>query len=141
MKKFNKNLVAYCGLYCGNCFSHTGQANQLSKDITKIIQDNKFNGNSNIVPFIEPNLLNKYYKWLRSKKETRCKKACRDNDQRSCKIKECCTLKEFEGCWECDKYENCDKMEFLKIIHNDAHIKNMRAIREIGIDEWILNKK
>ena len=31
----DKELVAYCGLYCGDCFGYQGKIAELSKDLRK----------------------------------------------------------------------------------------------------------
>ena len=45
--------------------------------------------------------------------ELKCELPCQlgvDGCVCSCEIMECVKDKEFEGCWECDSYENCEKL-------------------------------
>ena len=41
--------------------------------------------------------------------------------------------KNIEGCWECNEFETCKKLDFLKPSHGDAHIENLRKIKKQGI--------
>ena len=42
-----KNLIAYCGLYCGDCFFYKGEIADLSRDLRKKIRETKLNQNYN----------------------------------------------------------------------------------------------
>jgi len=37
-----KALVAYCGLYCGDCFGHKGKVADLARDLRKELRQAKF---------------------------------------------------------------------------------------------------
>ena len=37
-----KNAIAYCGLYCGNCFAHTGAIADLARDLRKELRQSRF---------------------------------------------------------------------------------------------------
>jgi len=47
----------------------------------------------------------------------------------------------IKGCWECEEFEMCDKLDFLKPIHGDAHLKNPRKIKKQGIDRFLKGKR
>ncbi len=42
MNNDNENLIAYCGLYCGDCFAHKGRIMDLAKDLRKELRQVKF---------------------------------------------------------------------------------------------------
>jgi hypothetical protein len=68
--------------------------------------------------------------------------ACKGGgDPPFCKMRKCCQKKSIEGCWECGEFETCEKLDFLKANHGDAHIKNLRIIKKKGIDEFLKGKK
>jgi hypothetical protein len=72
----------------------------------------------------------------------RCRKTCRNGGGNPfCKIRICCERKEIEGCWECDDFEECEKLKFLETNHGKAHIKNLKIIRKKGIEEFIIKDK
>jgi len=76
---------------------------------------------------------------LKAISELNCKTPCRlggDGCEGSCEIIKCIKEKAFEGCWECDSFEKCEKLDFLKPFHGNAPAHNLRKIKEIGIDNW-----
>lgn len=48
-------LVAYCGLYCGDCFNHKGEIADLARDLRKKLREAKF----------DKGRLSKYFKAFR----------------------------------------------------------------------------
>jgi hypothetical protein len=46
-----------------------------------------------------------------------------------CKIRKYCEKKGIEGCWECDMFEEGSKLNFLRSVHEDAHIRNIETIK------------
>jgi len=49
--------------------------------------------------------------------------------------------KEASGCWQCDEFEKCDKLDFLILVHNDAPLKNLRIIKKKGMEEFLKGKR
>ena len=41
-KKAKENLVAYCGLYCEECFAHKGMIADLARDLRKELRQTRF---------------------------------------------------------------------------------------------------
>ena len=140
----DKDLVAYCGLYCGNCINRKGEIADLARNFRKKLREAKFDRVSQE--------LSKYFKEFKHYKECyevlgamvrlRCKNACKGGGGPPfCKIRKCCQKKAYEGCWECEEFETCKKLDFLKPIHGDAHIKNMKKIKKQGIIKFLEGKK
>ncbi len=72
----------------------------------------------------------------------RCRNVCRNGGGNPfCAIRKCCERKEYDGCWECEDYKDCKKMDFLKENHGDAHIKNLLKIKGKGTTEFIKGKR
>lgn len=42
MSEQDKNLIAYCGLYCGGCINHKGKIADLARDLRKKLREAKF---------------------------------------------------------------------------------------------------
>ena len=42
MSEQNKDLIAYCGLYCGDCFNYKGEIADLARDLRKKLREEKF---------------------------------------------------------------------------------------------------
>ena len=142
----NKNLIAYCGLYCGDCYQYKGKIADLARDLRKELRQEKFASRAekmSTVPYFAT--FKNYppcYELLGTMVKFRCKRTCRnDGGPPVCKIRECCRQKDFDGCWQCDEFETCKTMDFLKKFHEDNHIKNMKIIRKSGIDSFLKGKR
>jgi len=42
MSEQDKNLIAYCGLYCGDCINYKGEIADLARDLRKVLRGTKF---------------------------------------------------------------------------------------------------
>lgn len=141
-KKNDKGLIAYCGLYCGDCFGHKGKIPDLAKELRNELRQAKFDRVVEGIPFKEFQHYGECYKVLGAMVRLRCKSACKGGGGNPfCAIRKCCRKKGFDGCWECDEIESCKKLDTLNQGHKDAHRKNLRIIQKKGIDEFIIGKK
>lgn len=75
--------------------------------------------------------------------ELKCDVPCRRGGGRgeSCEVIICNSSKNIEGCWDCDEFEQCSKLFFLKPFCQDAPIKNLRTIKELGVDNWAKHRE
>ena len=81
--------------------------------------------------------LNKYY-CLIVEHKYRCENSCKlGGGSKDCEIRNCNSKKKFKGCWECSKYEFCNKLDALNSLHGNKHRNNLKTIREKGIKEII----
>ncbi|RLF40821.1 MAG: hypothetical protein DRN12_04540 [Thermoplasmata archaeon] len=46
-----------------------------------------------------------------------------------------------QGCWGCEDFETCSKLDFLKPTHGDAHLKNLGKIRRYGVERFLNGKR
>ena len=146
MKRNNKNLIAYCGLCCADCFGFKGEIADLARDLRKEMRKPAY---KRFVDSISKAPFGKAYKNYDACYETlgamvrfRCKKGCRaGGGPPFCKIRQCCQKKNYEGCWECGEFETCKKLDFLKDVHLDGHLKNLRIIKKKGMEEFMKGKR
>ncbi|MBN1397952.1 MAG: DUF3795 domain-containing protein [Bacteroidetes bacterium] len=136
----NEN-VAYCGLYCAECPNHTGVIADLARDLRKQLRNFRFDKTAEILskfPFFkEYKKYNDCYCVLGAMVKMRCGKTCREGGGNpGCRIRSCAIRKKYEGCWDCDTFETCEKLAFLKTNHGVAHIKNLRIINKKGLKEF-----
>ena len=47
----------------------------------------------------------------------------------------------LQGCWECEDFEGCGKLDFLGGVHGDAHLKNLRILSRKGPEAFIAGKR
>lgn len=140
MSEQDKDLIAYCGLYCGDCFNYKGEIADLARDLRKKLREEKFDRVSCGLAgfFKEFENYEQCYAVLGAMVKLRCKRTCRNGGGNPyCKPRICCQKKNIQGCWECDEFETCKKLDFLKPIHEDSHIKNMRKIKKLGADGFL----
>ena len=140
----NRDLIAFCGLYCGDCFNHKGEIADLARGLRKKLREAKFDkvsiGLSSF--FREFKDYEQCYTVLGAMVRLRCKRICRGGGgPPSCKIRNCCQKKNIQGCWECEESENCKKLDFLKPIHGDAHLKNLQKLKKQGIEKFLEEKR
>jgi hypothetical protein len=141
-----KDLIAYCGIYCGDCFGYQGKIADLARDLRKELRKAKFGKTAESmaeVPFFA--VFKDYpqcYEVLGAMVKFRCKNTCRGGGGPPfCKMRKCCQKKGIEGCWECAEFETCQKLDFLKQNHGDAHLKNLRTISKKGTEQFLEGKR
>jgi hypothetical protein len=141
----NTKEIAYCGLYCGDCFGYKQKIADLARDLRKELRQSKFAKTA--ASLSEVSFFKAYqnypqcYEVLGAMVKLRCK-SCKDGGGPPfCKMRKCCQKKGFEGCWQCDDFETCDKLDFLKANHDDAHLKNLRILSKKGVDAFLSGKK
>ena len=139
----NTNLIGYCALYCGNCVLRIGKVADLCGQLLEKFHEIKFEKWAKGLASLseEVKAFEKYescYEVLKAWEEMRCEKPCREGGgSADCKIRICCRKKNIEGCWECEKFEDCDTLARLKPINGEVNINNIRKIRTEGIDKFI----
>jgi hypothetical protein len=140
------SLIAYCGLYCGDCHGFSGKIRDLPRDLRKELRAPRYD---KFAEFISTFSFGKdfrnyeeCYKVLGAMVKFRCREDCRDGGGSPfCKIRKCAQKKGIEGCWLCEMFESCKKLDFLIPVHGDAHIKNLRAIKRKGKDVFLQGKR
>jgi hypothetical protein len=138
--------VAYCGLYCGDCFGHKGRVADLARDLRKELRDSKFKRFADFMATTGFGAVYKdydaCYEVLGAMVKFRCRRGCRGGGgPPRCKIRDCCRKKGLQGCWECGDFEGCGKLDFLGGVHGDAHLKNLRILSRKGPEAFITGKR
>jgi len=142
----SKDLIAYCGLYCGDCYGYRGKIADLARDLRKELRQSKFKKAaaylSTLSFFKVFKDYDKCYEVLGGIVRMRCPKSCRGGGGNPfCKIRKCARKKGYKGCWECEIFETCNKLDFLKEVHDNAHIKNLRIIKKKGMSTFLKGKR
>ncbi len=146
MNLSKRELVGYCGLYCGDCFAHNGVIADLAKDLRKELRAARFADTAEVlasVPIFKAFAgYPQCYDVLGAIVRFRCKRACRGGggDPR-CPIRLCCEGKNLAGCWLCDEFGACAKLRVLERLHGDAALRNLRVIKRRGVGAFIKGKR
>ena len=130
-------MTAYCGLYCETCAFHEGTIPDLARDLRKELRKAKFDKIAEVIPFMDAQKYQETYDYLGQMVQLRCKGCKVSARSQFCDIAQCAIKKGYDGCWECDEFTGCAKMDFLVPVHGDAHLKNLRKIKKVGVDEWV----
>ena len=141
MKQNERELTAFCGLYCGDCIRYKCRASDLANELLDEIDKVHFTEYAKVKRIHSKGFENfgSLISSLKAISEIRCEIPCRsggDGCGGKCEIIRCVKNKLLEGCWECDDFEGCHKLDFLKPFHGDGPINNLRKIREHGILKW-----
>jgi hypothetical protein len=144
----NVSQVAYCGLFCGDCVIRTGKIGSLAGDLLKIIKTGDFQKLCAGLPVVLPVPFKTLEKSddctevLEAMCQLNCELACKQGGGSSqCLIKKCCIEKKLDGCWQCSAFEDCETLAWLKPVHIDAHLKNLRILRDRGIEAFLTGAK
>jgi hypothetical protein len=138
----NKELLAYCGLYCGDCLGHTGVIAEATAALKAVLDRYRFERTAKAVFPGQLADYDKLYRALEFMTTLRCPAICRqatrEGDTSSCEVKNCCLDKGFYACYECDDYETCEALLSLHGgLHADSCLKNLQAIRDAGLEAWL----
>lgn len=136
----DKDLIACYGLYCGDCFNFKGEIADLSRDLRKKLREAKFDKASKGLSkyFKDLHDYEACYRVLGAMVRLRCNRACRNGGGNlSCKIRICCRKKNLTGCWQCSDFGKCTRFEFLKPIHEDANLKNLKKLEKQGVEDFL----
>jgi len=141
-----KRLIAYCGLYCGDCPGYKGTIADLARDLHKELQRERFADLAQLlsqVPFFK--VLQHFPQCcavLKTLPKLRCTRTCRGNGgPPHCEIRRCNQDQGLDGCWQCATFPTCTKLDFLKAGHGDAHLKNLRRIKRCGTGAFLAGKR
>ena len=141
-----KDITAYCGLYCGDCIRYKSRASELADELLNEIDKHHFTEYANVkrAHIKEFENFESFTTLLKAISEINCEIPCRlggDGCGGTCGIIKCVRDNGFKGCWECNDFERCDLLDFLKPFHGDVPLKNLRKIKELGIDNWSKNRE
>ena len=140
--------VAYCGLFCGDCIIRERRIWSLSKDLLQRLRTPEFRKLAAGLPKLSPELKDlNYYDQCCSAlaaivDHIHCEEVCRDGGGSSdCRIRRCCREKGIQGCWTCGELEACETLAWLEPVHVDAHLRNLRKIRDFGMEAFLEGQK
>lgn len=136
-----KNLTAYCGLYCADCIHFRNKHSKLAEQLKKALEDVDFQSYASVKsPFgSELQEYDSFLNVLEALITYSCSEGCRVSggcSKSPCQIVQCCREKGYEGCWECRTFETCGKFEPLKPRCEASVMHNLKEIRENGFNGW-----
>ena len=137
-------LVAYCGIYCGDCLGYTGVIADAAGAFAGVLDSYQFERTAAGIFAEELDDYGRFREILSFMSDLRCSGRCRKGEQdggpAGCAVKNCCIDKGFYACYECDDFESCARLRDLHgVLHYDACMRNMKAMREVGLEAWLVD--
>lgn len=127
------NMIACCGLNCATCFSYKMNVSEAAKSLRRELHSEKVKVIWKDIPFLGD--YNEFKKSLDGLAKMRCTKACSGGGGNPwCKIRICCQKKEINGCWQCEGFESCNKL-------NDRYRDCVNQINKIGFEKYLAKIK
>jgi hypothetical protein len=142
MMSEDARLLTYCGFYCGDCLGYTGVIADAATRFVEVLKKYRFDRTAERVFPQELADYDRLQEMLKFMTGLRCPGICRREEEwgrpSSCQVRDCCRQRGFYACYECDHFETCDMLISLhEGLHYDACVKNMKAIREMGLEAWL----
>jgi hypothetical protein len=140
------DLIAYCGLYCGDCMGYDQKIADLAHDLRKELRRVHFGTLAPVISQVPVfKVFEDYpqcYDVLGGLMKLRCDKTCRGSGgPPACEIRSCCREKNLDGCWRCESFKTCPKLDILRPHHGDAHIRNLSKIKRQGPTAFVQGKR
>jgi hypothetical protein len=131
----NRNLIGYCGLYCGACGIRQGKVKEAAGNLRKVIGAYGFD---KIMPELakwEPSMQHyaEFDKVMDGlvKLFGECPGCAAGGGDPTCVIRQCCQPKGYVACVECKEMETCEKLR-----PSEQTKDRLRRIEAVGVDKW-----
>ena len=131
----NENLIGACGIYCGACPFYRSEIPELSRRLKEALKAEHFNKIA--VPFEWVGDYREFKKWLSFLSRARCDGCQAGGGNPFCAIRKCCRKLGVRSCAECEKFP-CSKLDWITKRYRKWNIKNLRRIREVGYEKWLM---
>lgn len=136
-----EELIAYCGLYCGDCFGYEGKIASLAGELDEELKAVNFKKNADFfaqMPFFKVfKNYDSFVELLGTLKELNCAGCREGGGSPTCEIRACCNDKDIKGCWKCEEFNTCNKLDFLQNTHEEAVIKNLNILKDKGVEAFL----
>jgi len=139
-----KELLAYCGSYCGECPEYTGEIADAAGELMAKLEAHRYDRVASCVFPGKLGNLDEFSEMLSFISNLRCPGSCRESlgGVVGCPVKECCIERGFFACYECEELDSCQELRSLNQgMHVENSLRNLRDIRAVGLDDWIYSKK
>jgi hypothetical protein len=139
-----KEMLAYCGFYCGDCLGHTGVIADAAADFKAVLEKYKFEKSAKCIFPDQLKEYNKIFDKIVFMTSLRCPMVCRErkDDNIDCEVRKCCRDKGFFACYECDDFEICEKLKsMMEGLHYEAIMRNLKEIKTMGLEKWLSKGK
>jgi hypothetical protein len=131
------DLLAYCGLYCGDCAGHSGDISEAARSLLDVLERYRFERTAASLFKNEIPDYAGFREALEFVSGLTCPARCRQREDPACCIAKCAIGKRLAGCYECDDFRRCEKLAGLEELHGDSCVRNIESIRKMGPEVWV----
>jgi hypothetical protein len=142
----DKQLLAYCGIYCEDCLGYTGVIADAAESLMKILTQYKFERTAAAVFPEQLADFDRFQEMLGFMATLRCAGRCRKDESAaaalSCRVRTCCGERGLFACYECDGFEECETLlSIAEGLHAQSCVANLKEIKEMGLNTWLRSGK
>jgi len=139
----DKNLIAFCGLYCSDCAGYSGEIADAAKSLLFGLKKYDFTKTARCLFSDDLTDMDDFLKKLTFITTLRCATVCRikTEGETKCAIRVCCRKKGFYACYECACFKRCEQLMRMEELHGDSCIKNLMGIKLMGLEQWLKKGK
>jgi len=134
----DRRLTSYCGLYCADCIPSRKDLFARVRELEEMLAALRFERYAELKSARQP-VFRDYAGFLdvlRGIAGLECPAPCREGGgDPECAVRRCVVSGNREGCWECEDYKTCQKLERLKGIHVNLE-RHLGLIRSEGVEGW-----
>ena len=135
--------TSYCGLYCQDCIPSDSGLFLTAEKLQKHLQQLKFEEYAEIKARSNKifEKYNEFSELLQAIINLKCGSPCRNGGGKAvCPVRDCTQSKGFQGCWECERRQECELLAPLKHIHPNIDY-HLDLIAQLGMDNWSSGRK
>ena len=129
-----RDLLGRCGIYCGACFAYRGEVSRKAEQLRDELKREKFRRIATAFGWVGD--WTQFNRWLYWLTRFKCEGCQAGGGWPWCPIRKCSQKKGFTSCAECEEMP-CEKLEWITRRYKKWNLKNLRRIREVGVDKWL----
>ena len=141
-----RDLLSYCGLYCGDCFTYRSIARRFATRLRRGPRDaRRTSEEAERIAEDCSRPLRHYrqlYEGLGAVLDCHCASSCRQGGgTENCPIRDCSRDRGHYGCWECDDLASCSIRAVLDPERAAASSRNIEMILQGGLARLLRAKR
>jgi hypothetical protein len=147
--------IAPCGMTCCDCLFYNSNIYQAARKFKEVIVEHQFDkflshfSKSNLSFFHDFKKMEEFMAMLDKIISMQCENVCSENggcsiprvdevmggivkESHKCNVLICIESKGYQGCWECNELESCDKKKFFTYTYGNSPVETCKVVRDFG---------
>lgn len=136
-------LIAYCGLYCGDCPRYGNKTARLAQELRRKLEASGFARAARTKKARASGYKGfpAFWEMLGMIAGFECPGCRKVGCSVTCRIRPCCIKRGLAGCWECAEFASCPEFRGLRAVHGKGVGYNLRALARKGPKEFVRGKR